>query len=182
MSRGQENGKGNWVVTAKGQKWVNRFLRRRGLALCLMFALFAGWILLAGFLLWEAKVKMEYACLGKLDLSEAPPPSEGWGLNPVRLRVVQGLGQDLLASLRPGDEVVLRIEAQRGQDTSFRTHLVALEREEGHPILLLTPTRDLKEGALEAYRTDHGEPVRLRVGFRNRRLLQVAFERSPLPR
>lgn len=180
MSRGQEDGKGNGVVIARGQKWVNRFLRRRGLALCLVLGLFTGWILLAGFLLWEAKVKVEFACLGKLDLSGAPRPSEGWGHSPVRLRVFQGLGQDVLASLRPGDEVVLRIEAQRGQETSFRTHLVALEREEGYPILLLTPTRDLKEGALEAYRTDHGEPVRLRVGFRNRRLLQAAFERSPL--
>ncbi len=111
-------------MTWTGRKSLNRFMRSRGLALSTVLALFMGWILLAGFLLWQVKVREEFSSLGKLDLPVEPGASAESAPKQIRLRLFQGPSWDALASLRPGEEVQVRIEGQKGHEISFSAHMV----------------------------------------------------------
>lgn len=164
-----------------GQKWITRFMRSRGLTLSVAFALFLGWIVLAGFLLWQVKVKEEFPCLASLSFPSGPEGFGGADSLQIRVKVFRGPDPNLLASIQPGDEIDLAVAGQGAQKIGLRTVMVGLESEKGLPALLLRPAKP-GESALELYRTAHGEPMRLSMGLRSKRLLQVAFERSPLPK
>lgn len=163
-------------------RWLNRFLRNRGLTLAVALALFLGWIFLAGFLLWQVKVKEEFSCLASLNIPAGTESVGGADNHHLELRMFEGLNPPILTSLRPGDEIDLRVGEQEGQAIHLRTRLVGLEGGDGFPALLLKPINS-GGGALKAYRTLFGQqPVRLSVGLRSKRLLQVALERSPFPK
>lgn len=170
------------MVRRNGRKWLNRFLGSRVLTLTTVLILCVGWMLLACFLLWQVKVKEEFSCLGKLSFSLEPGASAIGGSKQLRVTVLQGPSPNSLRSLLPGDEVHLALEEQRGQTIGLRAQLVALEGDNGHSTLVLRPAKEAIERGLEGYGADRAEPVRFSLGLRSRRLLWVAFERSPLPK
>jgi hypothetical protein len=156
----------------KSRSLTARFLRSRILPGAAVLALIAGWVSVTGSLFWRARVKEEFSLMGTLTAD----PSGG---DRVSLLPVRWLGRPP-AAIDAGREITIAIQRGDGRRDSFRATLIEPggELANGRLILGLSPA-NATTGELPGLAAG-GQPVRIDLVLRQKRLLVAALEKAPL--
>jgi hypothetical protein len=151
--------------------FATRFFRSRTLPILSILALFAGWIGIAGFLLWQVKLKTTVSIMATL----AGPLSGG---ERIALIPPPGAIPSQIRTLDPGSEVELTIEAPSAGRQHCRAFFVGFETKGSAEAIVFRSRGEEREPASKTI--DLSQAVRVTFEFRQKRLLSAALGKHAL--
>ena len=164
------------------QKLMNRFLKSRVLPILTILILFSGWVLIAWYFLWQVRVKEEFRSVGRLIFySNQGNASSESKEERMKLILLNGMNHAYLSSLSPGQEILLSVEVERGQEALLHASLIQIEKEEpGEGPVLILRRRDSGKEKDWSSRIHPSQPVKMNLVVRGKRLISVALKKNQL--
>jgi len=154
---------------------MNRFLKSRVLPILTILILFAGWVVAAGFLLWQIKVKEVFPCVGSVVFSSHAGKEE------VALVLQGDFHGERLFPLDSDQEIELALTDPHGRRETLRAILIRSETGDTAKRLILSlDDEDMKKARIWTHLTDRSEPLKMNLAVRHKRLLSVALKKNQL--
>ena len=162
-----------------GQRTVQRILRSRVLPLLTALLLFTGLVSIAGYLLWQTRIRQEISIVGELSVQRAEPEMrEGYvSTKPVVLKIHEGEDVSFLAE---GDALQLKM-AGSDQEIFLGAKVIRMDAGGLFREMVLAPEGAVSKNAIDKlFRGQPGKagPTKMTLVVRKQRLLAAALQRG----